>query len=104
MIAHVSEHKLGAHILDGPRGPIGKIKPGIIKMAMETGAAIVPFYTRADKAWYFNSWDRFMLPKPFSNVELIFDDPIELSHDVCSDDFARLRQKLEAQMTPGLHL
>ncbi|MCG8632734.1 MAG: lysophospholipid acyltransferase family protein [Desulfobacterales bacterium] len=102
MIDHINTYRFGAHILDGPRGPIGKVKPGAIKMALETGAIIVPFYVVADNAWFFNSWDRFMLPRPFSRVTLSFGNPIHL--DTEKLPFETLRLELEKQMTPGLHL
>ncbi|MEH0022092.1 MAG: lysophospholipid acyltransferase family protein [Desulfobacter sp.] len=102
MITHLKEHGFGAHILDGPRGPIGKVKPGIIKMALEANAVIVPFYTEADQAWFFGSWDRFMLPRPFSRVTLTFGAPVHLDPE--ASDFDLLRQDLETLMQPGLHL
>ncbi|MDD9305103.1 MAG: lysophospholipid acyltransferase family protein [Desulfobacter sp.] len=103
MIDHIHEFGFCAHILDGPRGPIGKVKPGAIKMALETDAWVVPFFTRADKAWFFNSWDRFMLPKPFSRVTLSFSQPFKFKVNPESD-FESLRLDLETQMTPGLHI
>ena len=102
MIDHIREYRFGAHILDGPRGPIGKIKPGIIKMAMDTNAVIVPFYTESDNPWFFNSWDRFMLPRPFSKVKIRFDSPVYLDREGAS--FEELRLDLENKMTPGLHI
>ncbi len=102
MIDHLNEYGFGAHILDGPRGPMGKVKAGIIKMAVETNAVIVPFYTSADRAWFFNSWDRFMLPKPFSRVCISFGTPICM--DSFDDGFEPQRSRLEKIMTPGLHI
>ncbi len=102
MIAHLTAHGFGAHILDGPTGPIGKVKPGIIKMGLETGSVLVPFFTHADKAWFFNSWDRFMLPKPFARVRLYFSDPIHLTPEE-EHDFEAQRQNLEQLMLPQLH-
>ncbi len=101
MIDHLNEYGFGAHILDGPRGPMGIVKSGIIRMAMETNAIIVPFYTSADRAWFFNSWDRFMLPKPFSRVYLSFGTPIRF--DSSEEGFEPQRRRLEKIMTPGLH-
>ncbi|NDY72274.1 hypothetical protein DO021_00210 [Desulfobacter hydrogenophilus] len=102
MIAHLNTHGFGAHILDGPTGPIGKVKPGIIKMALQTNAVLVPFFTDADRAWFFNSWDRFMLPKPFARVRLRFSDPIHIC-DKENENFEDLRDRLEKTMLPGLH-
>jgi lysophospholipid acyltransferase (LPLAT)-like uncharacterized protein len=61
-------------IVDGPRGPAGRVKPGVIQMASASRAAILPFYTSAESAWYLNSWDRFMIPKPFTHVRIRFGD------------------------------
>ncbi|MCP3874203.1 MAG: lysophospholipid acyltransferase family protein [Desulfobacteraceae bacterium] len=104
MIKHLKTFGLGAHIVDGPTGPIGKVKAGVIKMALETDALIVPFYTHADRAWFFNSWDKFMLPKPFSKVILTFGDEIHFASDNTSTNFEDHLQELETTMLPGLIL
>lgn len=104
MIEHLKTYGFGGHVLDGPRGPIGKVKAGIIKMAQESDAVIVPFFTSADKSWFFSSWDRFMLPKPFSRVYLTFGEPIRIGDVSDPDDFEAQRKDLETLMTPGLHL
>ncbi|MBF0376387.1 MAG: lysophospholipid acyltransferase family protein [Desulfamplus sp.] len=102
MIEHLNRYHFGAHILDGPRGPIGKVKAGVIKMAKESNAIIVPFYTFADKAWFFNSWDRFMVPKPFAQVTLLFGDEICFEPANTPEEFEAQRQYLEQTMTPRL--
>jgi lysophospholipid acyltransferase (LPLAT)-like uncharacterized protein len=57
----------GAFALDGPSGPIYKSKPGILFLAKEMGCPIVPVATSASRAWTLrNTWDRYLLPKPFS--------------------------------------
>jgi lysophospholipid acyltransferase (LPLAT)-like uncharacterized protein len=102
MIVHLKLYKFGAHILDGPRGPIGKVKPGIIKMAYKTGTRIVPFHVEASHAWYFNSWDRFMLPKPFSAVKIIFGKAFEFVSDDDPKTFENHRKQLETYLTQYL--
>lgn len=102
MINHLSTHGFGAHILDGPTGPIGKVKSGVIKMARDTNAVVVPFYASAQNAWFFNSWDRFMLPKPFSKVTITFGDEICFPLKESLDDFEEQRIFLENTMLPGL--
>jgi len=102
MIDHLLKHGLGTHILDGPRGPMGKVKAGVIKMAMETDALLVPFYVHAKHAWFFNSWDKFMLPKPFSKVVLTFGDEIYLATKSTDIDFEAQRKLLESTMLPWL--
>jgi lysophospholipid acyltransferase (LPLAT)-like uncharacterized protein len=53
---------------DGPRGPIYAAKPGPILLAKMTGRWIVCFHFAVERAWVLNSWDRMMIPKPFSRV------------------------------------
>ena len=102
VINELKGSRLAGHIVDGPRGPAGEVKSGIIRMAHATGAVVVPFYVSADKAWYFNSWDRFMLPKPFSRVRLRFDRPFHLDSDQDEAGFEKQRVALERMMLPGL--
>lgn len=53
---------------DGPRGPIYKSKPGPIKLAQISGAPIGSFHLQPEKAWTVRSWDRFLVPKPFTRI------------------------------------
>jgi lysophospholipid acyltransferase (LPLAT)-like uncharacterized protein len=53
---------------DGPRGPIYQTKMGPVKLAQVTGAPIGSFYLLPERAWVANSWDQFLIPKPFSRV------------------------------------
>jgi len=102
MIRHLQYYRFGAQILDGPRGPMGDVKPGVIKMAKESGAILVPFYISSDKAWFFNSWDRFMLPKPFSKVLLSFGDEICFEPPKTQEQFEE--QRIYLEQTMRLHL
>jgi lysophospholipid acyltransferase (LPLAT)-like uncharacterized protein len=53
---------------DGPRGPIYQTKMGPIKLAQLTGAPIGAFHLEPERAWTVNSWDRFLVPKPFTRI------------------------------------
>jgi lysophospholipid acyltransferase (LPLAT)-like uncharacterized protein len=98
MIERIRQTGLGAHIVDGPKGPAGRVKPGLIKLAQDTEAAIVPFCVSADRCWYVNSWDRFMIPKPGARVSLKFSDPIHLEPTRDRATLEQQRLDVEAQM------
>lgn len=98
MISRLRKFGLAAHIADGPKGPAGIVKSGVIRMAHATGAMIVPFYTSADRAWYMNSWDRFMIPKPFAKVTLRFGEMIKFDPSENDKDFEKQRLRLEKIM------
>jgi lysophospholipid acyltransferase (LPLAT)-like uncharacterized protein len=102
VIEALKKSGLAAHIVDGPRGPAGRIKAGVIRIAHGTGAVIVPFYTSADRAWYFNSWDRFMLPKPFARVTLRFGEMVRFEPAASEEEFEKQRRHLEGIMAPEL--
>ena len=55
---------------DGPRGPKFVAKPGAAQLAQSVGAWAGCFYALPERAWEMRSWDRFMIPKPFSRVVL----------------------------------
>lgn len=103
MIAHLLRHGFAGHILDGPRGPAGVVKAGVIRLAQVKGTFVVPIYAAADRAWYFKSWDRFMLPKPFARVTLRYGEMLDLTSKADEEDFERQRARLQEIMLPGLH-
>lgn len=102
VISHIKETGLGAHILDGPTGPIGKVKAGAISIALATDAVIVPFYVSAERAWYFNSWDKFFIPKPFAKVTLKYGQMIHLQKPHDENEFEAQRQHIEDIMISEL--
>ncbi len=63
---------------DGPNGPQHEFKPGAVLMARIGGTPMVPLACAADRAWYLNRWDRFMIPKPFARVVLAVGDPVDI--------------------------
>lgn len=67
---------------DGPQGPARECKPGAVIAAARTGLPIIPTAAAAVRAWRFNSWDRFMVPKPGSIVYTTYGEPIVIPADV----------------------
>lgn len=102
IIERLSRSRLAGHIVDGPRGPAGVVKAGAISIARAADAVVVPFYTAADRAWYFKSWDRFMLPKPFARVTLRFGEMMCFPAAPETLLFESQRAELERVMRPGL--
>ena len=93
----LSGHKIG-HIVDGPRGPFGVIKPGLLRIAQVAGRPIVPTITSAQKKWVFNSWDKFIVPKPFSRVIIRFGEAIYVPPNLNEDEFEKKRLLVEQTM------
>ncbi|MCK9273642.1 MAG: lysophospholipid acyltransferase family protein [Syntrophales bacterium] len=106
MVRHVKKYGIGGHIADGPTGPPCIIKPGIVFLAKLAGAAICPAYIHYSNPWVFNSWDKFMIPKPFSRVLLQFGCLEHIPKRPSSEDLEAVRLHIERKMieeygTPG---
>jgi lysophospholipid acyltransferase (LPLAT)-like uncharacterized protein len=59
-----------AFTIDGPRGPRYVAKPGPVVLARATGAPMVAFHIALEDPWVLNTWDKSMIPKPFSRALL----------------------------------
>ncbi|WP_187647315.1 lysophospholipid acyltransferase family protein [Nitrosophilus labii] len=63
---------------DGPRGPRYSIADGIVAISKKEDAYIVPFHYEASKYWQLNSWDKFIIPKPFSKLTFYVGEPFKV--------------------------
>lgn len=62
---------------DGPRGPLKKMKSGPMLLSANTGVPIVPMTYRCSNAWLLNTWDRKILPIPFSTIVISYKGKVE---------------------------
>lgn len=63
---------------DGPTGPKAVFKTGVVLMARIANVPLVPIACAADRAWFLNRWDDFMIPKPFARVVLAVGNPVAI--------------------------
>lgn len=83
---------------DGPRGPSGIIQPGIMMMAQKSGAYLFPVGVSAKNRWLIRSWDRWMVPKPFSEVMMIFGVPLFVPPNISDEEFEQIRIQFEKDL------
>jgi len=83
---------------DGPRGPGFEIHPGIIHVAQRSGMPIVPITNSAKNRWNLSSWDRFLIPKPFSEAVIVIGRPIYVSSESTTEELEEKRKELEKRM------
>ena len=81
---------------DGPRGPIYQTKMGPIKLAQMTGAPIGAFYLLPESAWVMPSWDRFLIPRPFTRIVVSWARQTHVPADLTPDQFELKREELNA--------
>ncbi len=91
------KYRYAVIIPDGPQGPRYKIQPGIITLAKKTGYPIVPLTYSAQKAKIFASWDRFILPFPFTTCRVVYGKPIYVPEnaDKHVEEVCRIRLETE---------
>ncbi|MDF1656956.1 MAG: lysophospholipid acyltransferase family protein [Verrucomicrobiales bacterium] len=85
---------------DGPRGPVYKLGPGVIKLAGMTDAKILPVRVEYGSCWKFKSWDRFRVPKPFTTVDIYLDPLFDVPANQNDEELEASRTALERIMNP----
>lgn len=83
---------------DGPRGPRYHAKPGVLQLARATGAPIFPVTYGAAWAVTIPSWDRLLVPFPFSRVVYLVGQPIRVPADASAEELEEKRQALEQSL------
>ncbi len=97
MIESIRALKNGADVafaIDGPTGPPRQTKPGIFLMSQRTGALIVPISSWAVPNFKLSTWDRTLIPLPFSKGAIVFGEPIEPKNFV-KDDIETVSQRFQ---------
>lgn len=93
------EKRLCGTPVDGPKGPHRKMKKGMLALAKETGAVFIPMTCSGNRVITLKrAWDKTILPKPFSQVVVDFDEPVLIPKDVTDEEFEAIRQDLEIKL------
>lgn len=100
LIDKIKEGNSAAIMVDGPRGPVGKVKGGIINIAKLTGVPIVPVaWASKDKTLFsFNSWDKFKIPIGPCKTVALYGKPIYIPADMPKEDEKKWRKKVKKEM------
>ena len=62
---------------DGPRGPRHKVSEGTINISRICNKKILPMGLAYKKKWVLNTWDKFIIPKPFNKICIVWGDPLD---------------------------
>lgn len=83
---------------DGPRGPRMRAAPGAAAAARLSGAVLVPVSYSAARRRVLSSWDRFVVPLPFSRGIVRLAPPIEVSRQADETELEAVRRRLESEL------
>ncbi len=87
-----------AFTIDGPRGPKYVAKPGPVLLAKSTQKPMLAFHFAVDRAWTLNTWDDFLIPKPFARVLLRVSRYMWVPHNADEAAMQRHHQELQASL------
>jgi hypothetical protein len=86
---------------DGPRGPRYILGAGAVYLAQKTGAPVLPVHVRCARAITLRTWDRFMVPLPFSRVDIRLDPFVFIEPCEGMAEIERNRAALEEILRAG---
>lgn len=89
---------LGVVIPDGPQGPRRVAQPGAVSLAAKTGRPIVAMAYSARSMKIFKSWDRFLLPRPFTSCTFVYGRPIFVEKDSAPAELERKRREMAKEI------
>jgi lysophospholipid acyltransferase (LPLAT)-like uncharacterized protein len=92
--------------VDGPKGPVHKFKAGAILLARMTKAPLIPVVYAAEHCSYWGSWDRFIVPWPFSRIAIVIGEPVYVPANLSTGQIPQLQEQLEeimAELTARAH-
>lgn len=83
---------------DGPRGPRMRASPGVVTVAKLAGVPVIPVTYSAARRRVMGSWDRFLVPLPFSRGVFVWGRPIEVPRDASEAAQEALREEIETRL------
>jgi lysophospholipid acyltransferase (LPLAT)-like uncharacterized protein len=98
----LEQGNLVAFTIDGPRGPKYVAKPGPVALSRATSLPMAAFYVAIDQSWVLNTWDKFVIPRPFSKALVRFSAKMQVPSDAdeeCMDAFHRQLQSALERVT-----
>ena len=98
MVRHVEAGGCMALTPDGPRGPRYRATLGAIKLARATGAPLVLLGWSTRARIVVSSWDRFVLPLPFSKGAIVWGEPLHVPADADAETLEACRKRLEDRL------
>ncbi len=97
MVRAVRSGRNAALTVDGPKGPARVVQPGVVQLARLTGAWVLPITSSASRPRFLASWDRYLLPRPFSRGFVAYGEPFPIPRDMPDDAaLGRIASALDA--------
>ena len=103
MIRILRQGNYAGLVADGSQGPARIAQAGSPLLAAKSGGTIVPMIYSASKYFAFKTWDRLILPKPFSTIDVFYGEPITVPEGMRVSDLGQYRLELERSLNEIYH-
>ncbi len=104
MTERIKNGDIGGMLADGPVGPARVAKLGSVILARDTGCPLIPILWSADRCWILNSWDRYMIPKPFAKIFFYYAEPVWVPSDADRETLEIYRRQVEDSLNKSTSL
>ena len=101
LVQRIRAGEIGGMLADGPQGPARVAKMGSVIMARNAEVPLGPVLWGADRCWIFNSWDRYLVPKPFARVVIYYAEPIWVPYSAERKELEEHRRLFEERLNQG---
>lgn len=100
LLEKLEQGECAAITIDGPRGPFGVAKEGIINIAKLSQVPIIPMTWYSPSKWLleFDTWDKFRFPVLGVKTIAVYGEPIYVPSDCSKEDMEIYRQKVETAL------
>jgi lysophospholipid acyltransferase (LPLAT)-like uncharacterized protein len=88
MVRAIRSGKSAALTVDGPRGPARIVQPGVVELARLTGSWILPITFSSARPRFLRSWDRYLVPMPFSSNVVVYGEPFPIPREMAPEEGA----------------
>ena len=90
-----TDNKFMCMVPDGPRGPMYSVQPGTVMLASKSGKSILPVAMRCSRYISLPSWDKLMIPLPFSKVDLVVGEELFIQDKLNDEELDLAKEKLK---------
>ena len=98
LIREMRKGKNAAIVADGSQGPARVLQSGPLLLAAKSGRVVFPVVWSASHYFAFDTWDRLVLPKPFSKLDFVYGEPFFLPEGLKANQLEEYRLELENRM------
>lgn len=98
MLRAVTSGRNAAIVADGSQGPPRVVQAGSILLAARTGVPIIPMVFATSSYYTIDSWDKTIIPKPFSRIDFYYGKPLFVTASLQPEDIENYRLQLEERL------